>query len=589
MIFLVVSQQVNCPDNYEDNSTEIELKRDSGPEYSYYYTFESEELSISFKENQDGDQEKKYTVNLIIPRDVEINKTNMSLSIPTEGRMPTDITVALDTKTIVKIKNFNGYVFKENKCEEENCSEKLKRFMIDYLEAKRKKGEHVNGKEYAISIPLVFTSEQEGTIVCKISVEYKIKAVKGLCLVLDPRTGNPQYFFWEPGKGPNPLYDIEIRSEDDFHEFPFTSPNRLLEDLGIAGTFYELKIEELEPGTYHLGVKAEYDEIGESQWGVIKFTIKPDPVEKVEMENDEGKKITFSWEKSKNAEKYEVYLNNHSLELPVDENSYIIKYVIERTDKYLCFYGENILTIYAVNGNEKSEPRNVYFLFKIAPDDLWPNFKEPAETETFFFDWEGVEGAEKYQIQLFDSNDTPIELPYKDNENVEKEKTAIVSGGKYNPWDEREYGDNVAQELKPGNIYRWRVRAVRDSIDTPTEYSEWTTETFIYQPAPLAMLILFSAIGGLLGGFIRIAQEERNRPNKKKRGLKIFEDFQTYMDLFVGLFIGVIFYLIINQTLDQQLNILDIPPFNCVGSLILGFIGGVISYNITRLKVVPLE
>jgi hypothetical protein len=52
----------------------------------------------------------------------------------------------------------------------------------------------------------------------------------------------------------------------------------------------------------------------------------------------------------------------------------------------------------------------------------------------------------------------------------------------------------------------------------------------------------------------------------------------------VGIIIGVVFYLIINQTLAAELNPLQIPPYTYQGSALLGFFGGLLSYEIVKVK-----
>ena len=87
-----------------------------------------------------------------------------------------------------------------------------------------------------------------------------------------------------------------------------------------------------------------------------------------------------------------------------------------------------------------------------------------------------------------------------------------------------------------------------------------------------------------MGGFVRVVQEERSRAQKMKERMKIYLDRHAFLDLLVGLIMGFMFYLLINQTLSQQLNPLNIPPFSYAGSAIIGFLGGLLSYDLTRLK-----
>jgi len=576
MMFLIFSQRVHCPDNSQSNSTNIELKGGELLPFKDdpYYVFRHADFFVSLREDQ-----KKHTVYLITPLDVEISDVKMRL-YPNQEEIPTDVTIFLGSETIVETEgDFNAFDFGREMCGDKECRVKITESMNRYLEANVKKGEHV------IRVPLVFTSQTEGTIrVNDLTVEYRISAVEGLKSIPNPETGNLEYIFWEPGAGSNPKYTLEIYSH---------LPKEPLIEKTVTSPLY--KLPDLSPETYHWCVKVSYTGIGESRYTDMdessKFIIKPYLIGDIGFSHlTDGKEFEFKWKDSENVKHYEIKLNDHWLEMAIERSDLEvseqneISYRIKETSEYLCLCGKNTLTIWAVSDSEtKSEPRSISFLFRIAPDELGPNSGNPAEKETFSFEWGEVPGAEKYEIRLFKPDNTPIKLPYKEGNTSKKENTAIVDGFSYNPWDEDKYGkDFIVEELKPGWIYTWKVRAVRGS-----ERSDETIQTFVYQPVLLEMLILFSAIGGFLGGFIRIAKEEKSRTTV--RAVKIYKDYQTYVDFLVGIIIGVIFYLLIYQTLNQELNPLNIPPSSYAGSVIIGFLGGLTSYDLTRLKRVALS
>ncbi len=558
VIFLIVSQAAYCQD-----STQKELKKDATEWYhnpvTNSYVVEFEPFSILLPGNQG-----EYTVYLVIPLDVELLDAYMKLS-PQEGEIPTDVTIALGRESIGDLPDeFTGF----------KCSEELRDSMNKYIKKNQEKG------EYKIPVPLVFTSQKRGTIVfTELSLEYKISAVEELESVSDVDTETPRYFFWKQGAGPGPTYELKILSERDFSD----SVEVLLEKSGIVNAFYKLTDDEisklvlnLKPGrTYYWGVRVVYD-FGTSQWEIDEFTLRPNPVENLRAVDYENE-IILSWD-SADAEYFVIALNNHELELYWENNVYSIEKTEEKYSKHLFPYGRNSLTVWAVSGNKRSESREFDFYLKMdrlpAPAVLYPSLGERVEKKTFPFKWESVPKAGSYEIELFDSNGNSINLPTREG----MQETIIVPSTIYDPWI---FGN---LELRSGGIYTWRVRALPRSEDTSME-SEWTAQMFFYQPVLLWTFVLFSAIGGLLGGFIRITKEEQGRAKEKKRKLKIYLGLlKKSMDLPIAVIAGVIFYLLINQVLSPQLDPLGIPPSSYVGSLLLGFIGGLISYDLTRLR-----
>ncbi len=569
VMLLIASQTV-----YSEDYTQVELTSGTTTHdpVVHYYTTKLQPFSISLTGNQ------KHTVYLIIPLDLEISDAYMNLS-PETGNAPADVTITVgNASPYSSTGEFTGY----------ECEKELADSMREYIEANAKR------EEYTISFPIVLTSENGGTIkFTAFSVGYRIKAVEELESALDLSTGMPKYSFWKAGTGPNPKYELQIRSREDFYS---TSAEVLLKVQNISGAFYKLTEDNISTlktamefgKTYSYGVKVIYDKVGESQWTVDQFTFKqekPPPVTDINMtEGPNG--IQFSWKGPENA-KFDIVLNGRTYKEGWATTFCSLLYDGET----MCLHGKNILTIWAVIDNEKSEPREHLFSIDIgtlsAPCNLTPNTKKAVRTKDFSFRWDEVPEASEYEIQLFDpSTDKVIKLPFggflKD--------TIRVSGEIYNPWIEEVNGEYPGIDLRPGESYSWQVRAIplpgtkKPGTDEPMVESEWAKEIFIYQPVLLRMLVMFSAIGGVMGGFIRIAQEERTRAREKNRRMKIYIDYQTSIDLLVGLIIGVMFYLMVNQTLSQQLNPLNIPPLSYAGSVILGFIGGIISYDLTRLR-----
>lgn len=578
MMFFIVSHRIHC----QNNVAEIKLERDSGPVHHYYYTFVSDEINISLNENQ----EKKFTVDLTIPLDVKIDEVNIWFDPPTEGEIATDTTIALGSETIAEIDSFVDFNFEIEEYEGEKCKEKLKKSLNKYLSTNPKE------EEYAISVPLVFESEQEGAIVLKIEVVYMVRALKEL----------HKEFFWDPGQGSNPKYDLEIRVKNDFYMHPFVledDPSLLLQEHGIVGTFYELTVDDIEKlksnfqrgKIFYWGVRAVYD-YGKSQWTTKELTwpFEPNPVTGLKVEETSKTEIKFSWNEPGNAEHYIVALNGIELIQNLEKPPFSILTTNSNHMKYLCPCGSNILTVWAESGGKRSKYAICPFEFEMdkldKPVELFPNLKNPVKDEKFSFMWEGAESVAEYNMDYTIDYPTGERSPDGGEERIEITTNLPI----YNPWD------NGGLKLTPGEKYTWRVRAVPSSnivnkdSGNPYTKSDWTVETFVYRPVLLPML-LFSVIGGLLGGFTRIASEEQGKAKEEKRRMEIRFDPQTYTRILVGAIIGVVFYLLVYQTeLSTYFIKLHISPFNNPGSFLLGFLGGLISYEITkilRLKLKP--
>ena len=561
LAILSITSYSMCQDCYK----EIIVKIDNPlPRHSYYYTFTERNLSLSFG---NGRCQKEY-IDVIIPTKLEITDARMDIQLPANWES-TDLTIMLGTVALEPRNGSSEYVFTDS----------LKTF---------KAGEG----EYTVLVPFVFESSLEGTVrITRFSLEYRILFdIKELDYVRDPSTGIPEYFFWEAGGGSNPRYDFEIRLENNFHELPFlqpdVNPELLVQEFEITETYYKLEGETFcklegtscsEPGkTYYWGVRVDYSGLGKSKWKTGTCTIKPEKplaVKDAECDNKAGE-IKFWWDRPENAKYYIIWLNGGILEQHLEESSFSIEKTNKEHLKYLNFGGENTLTIWACNDNQMSDPCHKTFTYYM-PQDLSPNTEKPEKAETFSFEWKNRGEAEMYEIQLFERDETgKFDLLW--------ETEVDGTDNSCNPWTSENF------ELRPGEIYKWRIRAIppeRDDLPEPKNAPDWVTELFVYQPVDIVRLTLLSAFGGLVGGFIRIAQQERDR---KERKVKIYKDYKIYMDLLVGIIIGIMFYLLVNQTLSQQLNPLNIPPFNYAGSIIIGFLGGLISYDLTRLKRVAL-
>lgn len=575
LVMSVVPLTVSCQDNFLIELKDGNPQPEWGPD-GYYYIFAPENLPGPFEAYQE-----EFKVDFIIPMGLEILGAQMTLEVPEEWNIA-DLTVTLGTETIYSAED-----------------EPTKYEFTEELKDSVENSETTLQKEYKIQFPLVFKSRQEGTIeIREFSVDYRISAVEEVRIItdpedpetkiplLDPKTGIPLYFSWEPSTGPTPRYLLQIREIDDFSENPFESLNILfpesetttdLEDTSefeLTGTFYDLTEDietlkgKLEFGkTYFWGVRVVFD-YGKSQWKTGEFTRRPHPVSDISMDENENQFI-FTWNDPGFIRCYQIELNDHLLELDWEISDQVeISYPIEKTNEYLE-RGENTLTIWTISHQVESEPVSELFEFEMNPPNVLYPISEYINKKEFDYEWEEAFGAVEYEIQLVEKN-------------LEKEivKTATIRGA-----DNNTCSSSLEDlELTPGKFYIWSVNAVRFDSNGKPKTTTGTTGMFFYNPVNLWMLTLFSAIGGLLGGFIRIAKEERDKASKKKQRLRIHSDSQTCIGLIVGVIIGVIFYLIVNETLSSQLNLLNISPHSYPGSLILGFIGGLISYEITRLK-----
>lgn len=522
--------------------------------------------------------EEEYTICLTVPMDIDIQHVDMKLS-PMDERIPTDVVITLGGETIAESQgDFTGFDLGKDG----NLGTSIQK----YLEESQEKEDH------SIPVPLVFTCQRGGKIeVTTFSVEFKVNSTKELEYTVDSETGIPQLFFWKAGVGSNPTYELQIRSDKSFSSY---ATKGLFTRREIIGAIYKLTNEDIEAlspepeKTYYWGVRVVYS-FGEKQciskWETSEFTVGQEnvlPVEDIEIVIDDENEIRFNWETPGNAEYFDVALNGHTIKEKWNRTFYSIDKISGSELSYLCLCGNNTLTIWAVSGNRKSEPREIDFKLEIEricppdPDSLEPRCTNPVEKTEFSFNWEEVPGAWKYKIELYDQEGNSIDLPTEKG----TQKTAEISRATtYNPW---RYG---GLDLRSSNIYIWRICAVpKPDPNKPVTESEWTIQMFIYQPVLLGILILYSAIGGIMGGFVRVVQEERSRAQKVKERMKIYLDRHAFLDLLVGLIMGIMFYLLINQTLSQQLNPLNIPPFNYAGSAIIGFLGGLLSYDLTRLR-----
>ncbi len=548
VILLAISQSVYCQDT-------LEIRLEDGKIRCNPLTTICTCTFTPFSVHLEPSQE--FTVNLIIPRGLDLSDSYVKLS--PGGENPADVTIILGATQFSSEGEFTEKEFRN--------------------ELKNSMEEHVTTIGYELPFPIKITSTRKGTIVfTEFTLEYTVIPVEGLEALTDSETGMPKYFLWEHGMGSNPRYRLQIRSEEDF-----PSGRPLLEKADIASALYKLSEQDvttlgsMEPGkTYSWGVKTNYS-FGESPWAWSKFTLRPLPVS-VDKKVTQGK-VCFTWDPPPYVDHYEIAFNSSTREKDYRSTTYCIDLTTQGL-KGLYAYGENILTIWTISGNVRSIPCE--FRFDLAedmissPDILYPTCMETVRTKTFTFKWIGVQDAEKYELQLFDAIGSPVELPVEGGTNM----LITVAEEEYNPWDS---GD---LQLRPG-VYTWKVRAL-PKPGAPPVPSKWVTEMFLYEPVTLRMLILYAGVGGVVGGFIRITQEERARAQEKKRRMKIYLDYQTFADLLVGLIIGIIFYLLVNQTLSQQLNPLNIPPLSYAGSGILGFIGGILSYELTRVRrVIP--
>ena len=558
MMFLTVSQ-IYCQD-----FTQIELM-----DKSYYNPvtnqgkIELDPFSVTLPGNRE-----EHTVYLSVPLDMEILDVYMQL-LPVEGKIPADVTISIGGELIHELPSeFTGV----------ECSGELRGPIEEYLKSNRKEG------ECTVLVPLVLASQKKGTILfSEFSFIYIITAVEELESVMGP-DGMPKLFLWKPGAGPNPRFDLQIRSKELLSD----STEILLEQPNIVNAFYKLTENDmsnlrlkLEPGEmYYWGVRVKYD-FGESRWTTGEFTLRPSPVRSIEERYVDDNTIEFYWDQV-NAKYYEVALNGFVVASELEQNFYSINKADEVHQRYLYLDRWNILKVWALSSGEKSEPAEIVFSFQVnkldSPGGLIPNYTKPVDRNVFSFSWESVPWAHMYEIRLFASG-SPIKLPTEDG----WKETVIVYSSVYDPWDEK-FGDYRGLQLKSGRIYRWQVRALPYpySEDLPME-SDWAAETFVFRPVLLSTFILISAVGGLLGGFIRIAGAEQKKAKKENQKLKISLDVQKSIDLLFGLIVGVVLFLLVNQVLGQQLDPLGIPPYSYSGSLLVGFLGGMVSYNLSRL------
>jgi hypothetical protein len=584
VILLAVSQAAYC----EDSCIEIKLEGRCNDEGTHC-TCPVEAFSILLE----GESPKfTKTVYLVVPLDVKIESVLMKLS-PMREEILINVAMKVGDKIIF---DYTGE-FTAIDLMEEKYREKLMDSLWNYLEANQEE------EAYEIRVPFVFTSDTKGTINCSVfSIGYTVNTVEGLKTRLDSR-GIPEYFSWKPSKGSNPKYVLEIRSDKNFST---KSEALLMIEENFAGTCYTLadydKFDELEKKfrnkkTYYYGVRVVYDS-GHSAWVDGEFIVgQKDPYEigKIDVDTTSQNVIRFSWNNPGNADFYKITLNGYLCKerYPKAEGK-TTEYIIYLDSEdpvldYLCFYGENRITVWAMREEGESGPESRSFGLGTVlkkPWELYPNCRNIERDRSFTFSWTGPEGAEKYKIQLFDASGKEISLPYIEDGETKKGKTAIIDKTEYNPWS-RKYKEQRGLKLTPGEIYTWQVRAVPEQ--EPMEYieSEWAIQMFIYEPVPQFAFIVLSAVGGVLGGFYRISREERRKTEKKNGRMKRPPlDYQTGTDLLIGILIGVVLYLMISRSLiNVQIGISGIPPFDIVGSFIVGLIGGVISYDFDWLRV----
>ena len=521
---LMCSQKVYC-----QPSRDVELKGGTWSEETNICEAHLDVSPIVLEENV------KFTLNLIISRDIDVRYIAMWPS-PTAGNP--DVTVYLGSHEGEPIAYFRDTWVRQ---EFTQCLKELIEGRI---------GEDTEG--YAITVPLIFVSQKGGTIQFReFTIRYKINPVEELEEIdFDPEIGKPVVFHWKPGIRLSPRYEIEVRSSGDF-----LSSDVLLH-IDEIGTYHRLtgdEKEELYPNLdigseYSWGVRVVYgtqDNIVKSPWKVGKFIPEPPVPPPVELSLDADEdRATLKWDNPENIDSYE-------------------------TNLLLLESGEYKVTVWTLRGDKISQPA-VTDPFKLAkvvklgkPENLRLDCKQPVVEEDFIFMWNKVEGAERYTIEILDSEGESVAGPIE------------VLEPYYNPWDTA-YGEKAGLDLESGETYKWTVKAKRGGEESENH------AVFYYQLVPLRMLTLVAAFGGLLGGFMRIAKEEKART--EKRSIKIYKDYQVYIDLVVGGIIGIIFYLMVNETLSDQLNPLKIPTVNYAGSLIIGFLGGLISYELTRLK-----
>ena len=221
LLSIAVALLLFSPAVYCENSTQMELRIDSkrwplDSDSSEIYTAEFGPIKWDWEGNT-------YTVNLVIPLDVEIDRAYMRLK--NEG--PTDVEITLGSEPIADPQNvIGGFEFTEN--------------LNSHMETMR--GNLIEG-ERVISVPLVFSSQERGETTCQeFSLKFRISAVEELESVLD-FDGIPMNFHWKPGAGSNPRYDLQVLLEKDTSD-----PEKievLLEQPNIVNAFYKLKEDDI--------------------------------------------------------------------------------------------------------------------------------------------------------------------------------------------------------------------------------------------------------------------------------------------------------------------------------------------------------
>jgi hypothetical protein len=493
-------------------------------------------------------------INLLIPSYVKISDVYMRISPSGEGEPPSTVTIAVGSEDSEPVVSFPGGGCDFNEKE----SKKERKSLTDSINQCIENREEENGdKECWVTIPFVFKSEETGTIDIQVfTIYYKLDAVEGLHVAIEDET--PIYLLWKHWLGPDPKYELEI--------FEVTNPDKTVLNQSCVDPFYELtenNIKELEPGKKYCWRVRVICDVGKSPWTENHFTLKPNPVKNLHMSGD----AEFTW--GGDAEHYIIWLNGYELKQEYTSTSFTIE---GDHLEYLLSCSEtpcdmNILTVWAVNDDKKSDPRDCKFPYVIdrllPPKIIYP--KTIIKEREFSLRWEAVKGAETYIIELFDSEGNSIGIP----QGYRKE----VNRTWYNPWDEGEL------KLKPGKTYTLKVTAKSESDNIKPSV---TYESFVYDPISLQVLGIFAMVGGFLGGSIRIFSKEHR--SEKRQGWKIFTDSQTYMDLFAGVVVGLIIYILAIQLLDYESSRWSSFLFENSGSIFFGFFGGLISYEILKLK-----
>ncbi|KYK31586.1 MAG: hypothetical protein HXS46_09335 [Theionarchaea archaeon] len=382
-------------------------------------------------------------------------------------------------------------------------------------------GDNLEEGECRVRIPFVFQSTQEGTITLKeFVIKYRIHEVEDVGLVVCPDTKIP-------------IVDAETRIPLYLSWKGGRGPNPR----------YELQIRKANNFADH-----PYDENVDN----ILLKIPRDTTEP--------------------------RINGTFYELTADISSLRRKLEPEET------YYWGVRAFYSDIGYSKWGTRE----FKIEPEENDTGKPElmppeglnviPATEGGLIFTWNLVSEAEEYKIEISGFEDGSVKLPYIDErgEPESKKGPIWINNPCYYPWDKK-YKEYAGLNLKTGERYKWTVYSVRGYDEKSSEHS------FVYQPTYLWKLMLCAASGGLLGGFFRVAMEERSR--KEERKVKIYKDYRIYMELLVGAAIGAVFYLLANQALEPPFDLWGISPFNNAGSFLFGVFGGFACYELlARLK-----